>query len=168
MVEFALVLPLVLLFLLGVIAGSYLFFQNDAVGNGSRGGSRMATIESNLYSGVSPAPICEEGKPDTILNAVKNSANILPLNTGALCAPVVSGVTSTTRLQQTSIDKTKAYIIVDAAPSLDKPACVTVTVIYNAPSLPGPFRNITMVGHSGTPVGPGKSAACPAAATPLP
>lgn len=163
MVEFALVLPLILLFLMGVIAGSYLFFQSDAVGNGSRGGSRMATLESNLYSGVSPAPICEEGKPDTILNAVKRSANILPLNAGALCA------TSSTRLQQTSIDQTKAYVIVDALPSLASPECVTVTVIYKAPSLPGPFpKNVTMVGHSGAPVGVTSGTPCPPAASPLP
>jgi Flp pilus assembly protein TadG len=160
-VEFALVLPLVLIFLSGVIAGSYLFFQNNAVGNGSRAGSRMATIESNLYKGT--GPYCEEGKPDTIVNAVKGAANILPLNSGALCA------TSPTRLVQNSIDMTKAYIIVDAAPNLGSPACVTVTVIYNAPSLPGPFAtNITMVSHSGAPVGTGPTATCPPGADPLP
>jgi Flp pilus assembly protein TadG len=167
MVEFAIILPLVLLFLLGVIAGSFLFFQNDAVGNGARAGARMATIENNLYKGT--GPICEEGIPGSILNAVKAAANILPLNAGPLCAPPAGGGYSTTRLQQTSIDKTKAYVIVDATPSLASPACVTVTVIYTPPKLPGPFAaNITMVGHSGAPVGAGASASCPPAATPLP
>jgi Flp pilus assembly protein TadG len=147
MVEFAIVFPVALIVIIGTIAGSFLFFQSEAVTNGARCGARWATIETSLYVASGPN-FCESGNPDTIINAVKKSANILNVNTTALCT--VGG--STTELQQTN-DPTKANIVVDAIPSLASPTCITVTVTYKANPLSLPFRTqITLRGYSSAPV----------------
>ena len=65
MVEFALIFPIALIVLFGAIAGSYLFFQSEAVNNGARGGSRWATIKSEnapgyLYAIPGPTHLLRE------------------------------------------------------------------------------------------------------------
>jgi hypothetical protein len=148
MVEFTIVFPVALLVILGTIAGSFLFFQSEAVTNGARGGARWATIETSLHVASGPN-YCESGSPDTIVNAVKKSANILSINSAPLCT--VGG--STTELQQTPNDPNRANIVVDASPSLAAPTCVTVTVTYKANPLALPFmKQITLRGYSSSPV----------------
>lgn len=148
MVEFAIILPVALLVILGIIVGSFLFFQSEAVTNGARGGARWATIESNLWA-VSGSTHCESGQPDWIANAVQKSANILPVNTAHLCA---NGA-STTELVQTPTDPSKANIVVDATPSLAAPTCVTVSVTYKTTPLAIPFvSTITLRGYSSSPI----------------
>jgi hypothetical protein len=145
-VEFAVVAIIAILTLTGIIAGSFMYFQNEAVTNGARGGARWATVESNLYSSSSGTLTCEGGSPDSIVNQVKKATNVLPVNTAPLCA------ISNTELQQNPIDWSKANIVVDAYPNLSAPTCVTVTVTYKAQPLaipvPGP---ITMQAHSSQP-----------------
>jgi hypothetical protein len=168
MVEFALIFPIALTVLFGAIAGSYLFFQSEAVTNGARGGARWATIKSgSLYTLQSAGgPSCEAVSSDTIVDEVHKAANILALNTGRLCTPAIVGGYSTTQLRQ-PIDSSKAYIVVDAAPTLAIPQCITVTVVYAAPTLGKPFpQSITLAGHSGAPVGASASTTCPAGFTP--
>jgi Flp pilus assembly protein TadG len=148
MVEFAIVFPVALLVILGIIVGSFLFFQSEAVTNGARGGSRWATVESSLYV-ASGGNFCESGNPDTIVNAVKKSANVVPVNTAQLCT--VGG--STTELVQTPNDPSKANIVVDATPSLAAPTCVTITVTYVASPLSVPFlKKVTLRGYSSSPI----------------
>jgi Flp pilus assembly protein TadG len=174
MVEFALVSPIALLVLFGSIAGSYLFFQSEAVNNGARGGARWATIQA----GISPAtylytntgankPFCESSAlTTTIVTEVRKAAPILPLNGGRLCTPAVGAAFSTTELRQ-PIDNSKAYIVLDALPTLSSPNCITISVVYVAPSLGKPLpATITIEGHSGAPVAPNGSANCPPAFTP--
>ena len=174
MVEFALIFPIALIVLFGAIAGSYLFFQSEAVNNGARGGARWATIKSESSAGYlytttgGGAPYCENNlSSTTIVTEVHKAANIVPLNLGRLCTPSVGGgLYSTTQLRQ-PIDNSKAYIVVDAAPTLALPSCITVSVVYVAPTLGKPFPPaITVEGHSGAPVGGTVSAACPPAFTP--
>jgi Flp pilus assembly protein TadG len=168
MVEFALIFPIALTVLFGAIAGSYLFFQSEAVTNGARGGVRWATINSSsLYTITTVGgPFCEAISTHTIVDEVHTAANILALNTGRLCTPALVVGYSTTQLRQ-PIDNNKAYIVVDAAPSLASPDCITVTVVYAAPTLGKPFPpSITLAGHSGAPVGANASTTCPAGFTP--
>jgi hypothetical protein len=168
MVEFALIFPIAVIVLFGAITGSYLFFQSEAVNNGARGGSRWATIKSEnspgyLFTNIGAGVSCESNvNSTTVVTEVRKAANIVPLNTGRLCN--TGG--STTELRQ-PIDNTKAYIVLDALPSLAAPQCITVSVVYAAPSLGPPFpKSITLEGHSGAPVGANGSTTCPGAFTP--
>jgi Flp pilus assembly protein TadG len=148
MVEFAFVFPIAILIILAILVGAWVFFQSEAVNNGARGGARMAGVEGNLYSSSTSTYTCEAGKPDTIVNAVKKSLNIVPLNMAPLCAY------STTELQQYPVDPTKANIVVDAWPSLIAPQCVTVTVTYKSKPMAVPLPStLTLQGHSSIPVG---------------
>ena len=175
MVEFALIFPLALFVLYGAVAGSYLFFQSEAVTNAARGGSRWASIKASnntgyLYTADVGGRSCEKASlvtpPDSIVDEIHKASNILPLNMGRLCTPVVGAGFSTTQLRQ-PIDSTKAYIVVDAAPSLATPKCITISVVYDAPTLPGPFPAVfTLEGNSGAPVSGSGSASCPAPFTP--
>jgi hypothetical protein len=146
MVEFTVVAALAVLTLTGIIAGSFLYFQNESVTNGARAGSRYATLESSLYSSSSGTLTCEGGAPDSIVNQVRKAINIVPVNAAPLCA------VSATQLQQYPVDNNKANIVVDALPSLSAPACVTVTVTYKAQPVAVPFTSpITLSAFSSMP-----------------
>jgi Flp pilus assembly protein TadG len=165
MVEFALVFPIAMVVLLGLLTGSFLFFQNSAVSDAARGGSRWATIETGLS--VSGTAGCgskagESAQPDTIVNQVKKSANILPVNSAPLCA------SSATEMQQTPLDLSKANIVVEALPSLANPVCVTISVTYVTKPFSMPFaKTLTMSAHSSSPMpSSGGNVTCPAPGTP--
>jgi Flp pilus assembly protein TadG len=148
-VEFALIFPLVLAFVVGIISGSYLYFQNEAMNNASRAASRWATIEGSLNV---TSTHCESGSPDSIVGQVQKTANIVPVNPNLLCAKVVSpGVYSTTELVQVPYGASQANIVVDASPNLTNPECITVNITYTPPTLPGPFPTIIMQAHSSAP-----------------
>jgi Flp pilus assembly protein TadG len=138
LVEFAIVCPVAILLVLAILSGSWLFFQNEAVIDGSRGGSRAASIASSLYaetptgSGV----FCESTKPTTIAYAVSHAAPQLPVDQAVLCAPAGNK----THLQDLAgAPAGKASITVDATPSLAAPTSVTVTVNYSAQGLAPPL-----------------------------
>jgi Flp pilus assembly protein TadG len=146
-VEFALVLPLVLLFLTGIISGAFLYFQYDAMTNTSRAASRWATIEGSLNV---TSTHCESGSPDSIVGQVRKNSASLPVNSGQLCAKLISpGVYSTTQLVQPYIAN-QANIVVDASPNLTNPECITVNITYTPPTL-RPFPTLVMQAHSSTP-----------------
>jgi len=152
LVEFAIVCPIAIVAILGILSGSWLFFQNEAVTDGARGGARAAAIATSLYretpsgSGV----FCESGAPHTIAAGVSASAPQLPVDSALLCAPTGS----TTHLQDTSgTPAGKAAITVDATPSLAAPTSVTVTVTYSAKGLAPPLtRTFTFTSASAQPV----------------
>jgi len=138
MVEFAIVGPIALMILFGLISGSWLFFQHEAVSDGARAGARAASIETSLYqqSGGS-GPYCESGAPGMIASAVAAAAPNMPVNRAALCAPAGS----TTHLQQQPSGSGLAAITVDASPSLAAPTSVQVTVTYSAKGMAPPFTH---------------------------
>ncbi|HEY6537486.1 MAG TPA: TadE/TadG family type IV pilus assembly protein [Candidatus Dormibacteraeota bacterium] len=122
LVEFALVAPIFLAVVFGVIAASYLFFQNTAVNSGAQGGAREVLVHTTLVSGG-----CETSTPELIETAVQKAANILPVDTNQLC---VSG-SDPNELVQTPQSGT-ASITVVGNPSLSSPVSFTVTVTYLA------------------------------------
>ncbi|HZS15529.1 MAG TPA: TadE family protein [Candidatus Dormibacteraeota bacterium] len=172
LVEFALVGTVAVFVLTGIIAGALLYFQNEAVGNGARSGSRYAAVESTLYSSSSGTVTCEGGSPDSIVDQVGKAMTTVPVNKAPLCA------VSSTELQQTPVDPGKANIVVDALPSLAAPSCVTVTVTYRSQPIAVPMVGpITLEGFSSMPFlntatssssTSSSASGCPAPHTPLP
>jgi Flp pilus assembly protein TadG len=138
LVEFAIVCPIALVMVLGILSGCWLFFQNEAVSDGARGGARSAAIASSLYA-ETPAGsgrFCESGAPGTVAAAVASAAPQMPVDPALLCAPAGS----TTHLQNLGgTPAGKASITVDATPSLAVPTAVTVTVSYGARGLAPPL-----------------------------
>ena len=145
MVEFALILPLALLLITGVLTGAYLQFQQQAINNAARAASRWASIETSLDS-----TNCESRVPDSIVHKVAAAANIVTVNSNALCA---RGGTSTRELVQAGSPSTAGVADIDvlASPDLTAPECVTVKITYVAPRLPGPWGPIIMRSESTTP-----------------
>jgi Flp pilus assembly protein TadG len=154
LVEFALVCPIALTLVLGILSGSWLFFQHEAVSDGARSGARAAAIATSLTDPRTGQP-CESGSPIRIAAAVSRAAPQLPVNPGLLCA--VGG--STTHLQQAPVTGT-ASITVDAVPSASAPGNslltpkeVTVTVTYAAQGLAPPLtRTFTFSSSSLQPI----------------
>ncbi|MGH7749628.1 MAG: TadE/TadG family type IV pilus assembly protein, partial [Candidatus Dormibacteria bacterium] len=138
LVEFALVCPLALLTVLGILSGSWLFFQNEAVSDGARGGARAATVESSLYTETPTGSgiFCESAKPTTIAYAVSRAAPQLPVDQAVLCT---SGGSTTHLADTAGAPAGKASVSVDASPSLQAPTSVTVTVTYSARGLAPPL-----------------------------
>jgi Flp pilus assembly protein TadG len=149
LVEFAIVCPIAILLVLAILSGSWLFFQNEAVVDGSRGGARAASIASSLVKDDGTGTLCESGAPTTIAYAVGRAAPQLPVDQAMLCA--IGG--SKTHLQAKSPAAGKATVTVDAAPSLATPTSVTVTVSYSATGLAPPLtRTFTFSASSVQPV----------------
>jgi Flp pilus assembly protein TadG len=84
LVEFALVAPVVLLLLFGLISGCFLVYQNSALHSGATAGARAASIESPLENS-SPTP-CEYSSPSLIIAAVQQASPLLAVNPAPLCA----------------------------------------------------------------------------------
>jgi Flp pilus assembly protein TadG len=149
LVEFAIVCPIAILIVLAILSGSWLFFQNEAVVDGSRGGARGASVESNLYVDDGTGTFCESSAPTTIAFAVAHAAPQLAVNPSILCT---SGG-STTHLQAKTAAPGKASITVDATPSLAAPTSVTVTVSFSAQGLAPPLnRSFTFTASSVQPM----------------
>jgi len=89
LVEFALVAPVAFMLIFGIIAGSFLVYQNSALHDGASAGARMASIETSL---VKPTVVggttlyCESGMPISIEKAVAQAAPLLTVNTAPLCS----------------------------------------------------------------------------------
>jgi hypothetical protein len=159
LVEFAIVCPIAILIVLAILSGSWLFFQNEAVVDGSRGGARAASIEGPAPGSTAPGlytetplgsgTFCESGYPTTIAYAVAHAAPQLSVNPSILCASVGS---QTHMVAQTAAPG-KASITVDATPSLSAPASVTVTVSFSAQGLAPPLnRSFTFTASSVQPM----------------
>jgi hypothetical protein len=112
MVEFALVFPMVITLCLGLISGSWLFWQGSALSDGAKGGVRAASIMSAPSTGTG-APLdfvpsgsdpCasfpggqgwnlggESGSPEQIEVAVGHDANQVTVSQKPLCVPSNAG-----------------------------------------------------------------------------
>ena len=138
MVEFAIVGPVAIGLLTGILSGAWLFFQNSSLADGARGGARMASIETSLYAKNPSGRYCESAMPQTIEQAVAQNAVQLRVNPATLCAaPCPPGCTPTQLVQPW--DASRVNIIVDASPNLSNPTTVTVTLKYVAHGLAPPL-----------------------------
>jgi len=90
LVEFALVAPLVFILIFGIIAGSFLAYQNSAMHDGATAGARMAAIENPLVT-LQNNEYCESGSPASIEKAVSQASPLLTVNPAPLCAPAKTG-----------------------------------------------------------------------------
>lgn len=160
LVETALVLPLALLFILGVIMGAILFLQSEAVTNAARGGARAAQVQLSGGGGLyvtSGSTHCESGTPVSIGQGASEGAIVVPVQTATLCTPG----TSTTQLTQ-PYSATKATVSVlakaasgSSAPALSAPCQVEVTVTYTTTANMLPFgQHMTFTASSTLPVVP--------------
>lgn len=150
MVEFALVFPVALLIIMGMIAGSWLFFASEAVQDGARGGARAGVIETSLWQ-PSGTLHCESQQPESIAQSVQHSVTVITVNQQQLCT---TGPADTTTLVQASSPANEANITVVACPSLANPVTVQVTVTFRVHGLAPPFQtmNYTMTSTSLQPV----------------
>ena len=87
LVEFALVAPVVFMLIFGLLAGSFLVYQNSALHDGATAGARMASVEASSTATLvnsNTAP-CETGQPVSIEKAVAQAAPLLTVNPAPLC-----------------------------------------------------------------------------------
>jgi len=141
LVEFALVAPVVLMLLFGIISGCFLAYQNSALHNGATAGARAASIESPLEN----SSYCETGSPSSIIAAVAKAAPLLDVNPAPLCDPSGNGSSST--LTQTPQVNGDVNIVVSCFDATDSPeACgsssvanVGVSLVYTTNGLAEPF-----------------------------
>ncbi|MGH7722523.1 MAG: TadE family protein [Candidatus Dormibacteria bacterium] len=138
LVEFALIAPVALLVIVGIVVGCLLFFQSSAVHDGATAGARMASIETSL---IAPLPLAEcasgygeSGTPMSIEKAVAQAAPGLKVNTAALCK------TSSSQLMQTP-QANVANITVTANTDLGGPRTVTVTVSFAGQGIAPPLTS---------------------------
>jgi Flp pilus assembly protein TadG len=127
LVEFALVVPIALVLLFGIIAICFLGFQNSSLHNGASAGSREASIETSLLT-PSGGQYCESGQPASIEQAVSRAAALLPVNMAPLCAASQSA----TQLTQTPNVANKVNITVTCVGGCATPSSVDVSASYNA------------------------------------
>ena len=135
LVEFALVAPLVFLLIFGLIAGSYLAFQNASLHDGATAGSRMASIESSLVTQKAPNLYCESGSPTSIEQAVKGAAPLVTVNMTPLCA---TSATPTELTQSSTIDG-DVNITVTCGGTCATPTSTAVTLTFDAKGIASPF-----------------------------
>jgi Flp pilus assembly protein TadG len=152
LVEFAIVCPIALVVVFGILSGCWLFFQSEAVSDGARGGARSAAIATSLNAEtpVGSGTFCESRAPGTIAAAVAWAAPQLAVDPALLCAPA-GNRTHLENLGGTPAGT--ASITVDATPSLAAPTAVTVTVSYGAKGLAPPLtRTFTFTAASVQPI----------------
>jgi Flp pilus assembly protein TadG len=135
LVEFALVAPLVFMLIFGLIAGSFLAFQNASLHDGATAGSRMASIETSLVTQDASNLYCESGSPTSIEQAVKGAAPLVSVNPAPLCS---TSSTSDTLSQSTTVDG-DANITVTCGGSCAAPTSTTVTLTFDAKGIAAPF-----------------------------
>ena len=127
LVEFALVIPIALVLLFGIIAICFLGFQNSSLHNGASAGSREASIETSLVTQTG-GQYCESDQPTSIEQAVSRAAVLLPVNMAPLCA----NSQNATQLTQTPNVANKVNITVTCVGGCATPTGVEVSVSYDA------------------------------------
>jgi Flp pilus assembly protein TadG len=143
-IEFALVAPVVFLFLFGLISGCFIFFQNSSLHDGASAGARMASIENSLLllqtSGAFKGEYCESDQPASIEQAVAQAAPGLNVNMGRLC----SGDPLATQLTQATNPGDKVDITVTCGGSCANPSSTEVSLVVDAKGLafPLPFTYV--------------------------
>jgi Flp pilus assembly protein TadG len=136
LVEFALVAPLLFMLIFGIIAGSFLAYQNSAVHDGVTAGSRMASIETSLVQ-LKNGQYCESGSPISIEKAVAQAAPLIAVNPAPLCA----SNSEATVLTQTPPVNGDANITVTCGGDMGcaAPTSTTVTAEMDTEGLVAPF-----------------------------
>ena len=143
MVELALVLPIFLSLVFGLIDFSWLIFQQQSVNSAARDAAREAAILNPLFeNGTSTTCSSTFGEPSAtqaqpavpIESAAANGSALVPINTSAICAANAGSTSMTSSATQSG----KATVTVTASPSLSAPSTVTVTITYVAHPL-APF-----------------------------
>lgn len=146
LLEFALVAPLIFTLIFGLITGTFMVFQDQAVHDAAIAGTRIAVSESPLLDTSN----CEFGTSlngastnYTIVKAVTHAATIVPVDQNQLCAtgsiyasgtaycngsgtPVISG-SALVQVAQSG----RAQIVVTATPNLAYAQVITVLVCYS-------------------------------------
>ncbi len=126
LVEFALVAPVVFMLIFGLLAGSFLVYQNSALHDGATAGARMASVEATSASLVTSNnnQVCETGQPVSIWKAVAQAAPLLTVNPAPLCE---AGGDATVLTQGPDVDG-DVNIKVNCTPSCDAPQGGTLQV----------------------------------------
>jgi hypothetical protein len=166
MVEFALVFPIAIMLCLGIIAGSYLFFQSSTISDGARAGARMASIETSLQdTGAGGGGKCSSGSgestvPETIASAVARAAPQLTINPNQLCTDGSYTGTPVHPYQLTqaaagSVGNITVQVTMDTSKTPAALTAVTVTVTFSSNGIAWPLRVLyPLSGHSTSPVAP--------------
>ncbi len=125
LVEFALVAPVVFMLIFGLLAGSFLVYQNSALHDGATAGARMASVEATSATLVTSInnQMCETGQPVSIAKAVAQAAPLLTINPAPLCE-----AGSTSELTQGPPVDGDVNIVVDCSPTCDAPQGGTLQV----------------------------------------
>lgn len=137
MVEFALVFPVAIMLCVGIIAGSYLFFQSSTLSDGARAGARMATVETSLQdTSASGGGQCSSGsgessQPAAIEDAVAKAAPQLKVNPNRLCKDATYTGTAA-----------HPYQLTQAAAGAS--ATITVNVTYDTSQTPAVLSMVTV------------------------
>jgi len=127
LVEFALVVPIALVLLFGIIAICFLGFQNSSLHNAASAGAREASIQTSLLTPTG-GQYCESGQPASIEQEVSRTAVGLPVNMAPLCASSPNA----TQLTQTPNVANKVNVTVTCVGGCATPSSVEVSVSYNA------------------------------------
>jgi len=145
LVEFALVAPIALVLLFGIIAGCFLAYQNSALHQGASAGAREASIETSLVaqsptnslwaSGSTDGLTCESGSPTPIEKTVADNAPLLTVNPAPLC----STSTDPGELTQTPAVPGDVNVTVTCGGSCSAPQSTTVSLTYTTQGLVAPL-----------------------------
>ena len=139
LVEFALVFPIAMLLICGIIAGCYLAYQNSALHDGATAGARMASIETNLATLQNTGPnigsYCESDAPVAIEKTVAQAVPLLTVNPAQLCAPSATA-TQMTQSPQVNGD---INITVVCGGTCAAPTSTAVDLSYGASGIVAPM-----------------------------
>ena len=130
MVEFALVLPLFLVLVLGSISASVLFFDQQSLDDAVRSAARAAIVSTSLATsnGACPGGQGESGVPATIVSAAQHGAT-----TATVVNPAPLCVTGSSTLGQAAGAAGDITLTVTATPDLAGATEITVNatrVVY--------------------------------------
>lgn len=140
-VEFALVVPILVVLVLAIVSAGSLLFNYAAVVNAARQGAREAMVESSLLA-PSGLGSCESGQPMAIEAAVQRAATVVPVNPSPLCQ---STSVPTELVQAAGSNPNAASVTVRCLPALSAGSCQTLTVTVSLDvnplfPIPGPIH----------------------------
>lgn len=130
LVEFAIVVPVALVLIFGLIGVSYMAFQSSALSDGASAGARMASIETSLVQ-ANGGQYCESGSPESVETAVQDATPLLTVNMEPLCAASATA----TELTQSSDPTGDVNITVTCGGSCADPTTTQVYLWINAASV---------------------------------
>lgn len=155
MVELALVLPVFITLIFGIMNFSWLIFQQQSVTSAARDAAREAALLNPLFeNGTATGCTSKYGEPSAtqaspatpIEVAAASGSALVPINTSAICATSATDTSMTSSSTQSGT----GTVTVTASPSLAAPSTVTVTITYVAHPLSPifPTASITLTASS--------------------